>query len=68
MGHHLTKEGDFLSDKYIILRRENKEDCSPNKIALSFKDPAARKALRLFATHTEDRELAEDILEVLNKE
>lgn len=57
MGHHLNEKGQFQSDKY--------PDLPPDKMILSFKDPAARKALRVYAEHTEDKELAEDILERL---
>ena len=52
MGHHIVK-GRFQSDKYKWL--------APDKIILSFKDPAARLALKRFADMTPDRELAEDI-------
>ena len=57
MGHHINDSGEFQSDLHPEL--------PPGKIILSFKDPAARKALRLFATETTDVELAEDILKVL---
>jgi len=53
MGHHLTKDHKFKSDKY--------PDLAEGKIILSFKDPAAREALRLFAAATKDHELAFDI-------
>ena len=108
MGHHTTKEGDFSSDKYRILRIDDleklrkeedwrkievgtfasdkipqadknrlynqaledikklSEDVSLNKIVLSFKDKAARLAVRTFANYTTDLELGKDILEVLN--
>lgn len=59
MGHHIDDEGRFQSDKYPEL--------SPDKIVLSFKDPAAKVALRVYAAHTEDGELAEDITTRLNK-
>ena len=49
---------DFQSDKYTAI--------GINKIVLSFKDPAARRALYYFADYTADRELADDIREVLN--
>jgi len=54
MAHHITADGKFQSDKYPTL--------GPDKIVLSFKDPAARKALRLFVLWTADTVLAEDIL------
>lgn len=59
MGHHVTKEGNFQSDKYPEL--------AENKIILSFNDLAARKALEIYAEHAADKELGEDILEVLKK-
>ena len=59
MGHHLKKNGDFQSDKY--------PDLAPNKIVLSFKDPAAREALWKFAELTEDVELGHDIRACLFK-
>jgi hypothetical protein len=57
MGHHITSEGTFQSDKY--------PDLAPDKIVLSFKDKEAQEALKVFAHTTNDRELAEDILERL---
>ena len=42
-----------------------KSHCSENKIVLSFQDKEAREALKLFAELTPDKELAEDILQVL---
>jgi len=54
MGHHIDSQGRFQSDKYPVL--------PPDKIILSFKDPAARKALEIFAGVTDDKELANDIL------
>lgn len=59
MSHHINKDGQFQSDKH--------PDLAPNKIVLSFKDPAAQQALVLFAEETDDRELAEDILIVLKE-
>ncbi len=53
MGHHIDKKGRFQSDKF--------PDLAPDKIVLSFKDPAARRALRVYSIHAEDRELATDI-------
>ncbi len=57
MSHHINKDGQFQSDKY--------PDLTPNKIILSFKDPAARCALKTFCVETDDHELAKDILKVL---
>ena len=54
MGHHIDENGRFQSDKY--------PDLAPDKIVLSFKDPAARRALRLFVHATLDAELGRDIL------
>ena len=58
MGHHLTSDGRFQSDKYPEL--------PPNKIVLSFNDPAARVALLVYVLLTEDRGLAEDLRETLS--
>lgn len=54
MGHHINPQGQFQSDKDPKL--------PPDKITLSFHDPAARNALTVFACDTNDRELANDIL------
>ena len=59
MGHHINKSGNFQSDKYPKLPE--------NKFLLSFKDPVARKALKVYAESANDKELAYDILEVLKK-
>ena len=53
-SHHIDAEGRFQSDKHPGIL--------PDKIILSFKDGAARAALRYFALFTEDDELAGDIL------
>ena len=55
MGHHIDSEGRFQSDKYPNL--------PPDKIVLSFKDPAARRALEELAVAYEcvDLDLAEDV-------
>ncbi len=53
MGHHINRRVQFQSDKF--------PDLAPDKIVLSFQDPAARRALRVYAIHAEDRELASDI-------
>jgi len=57
MGHHINNKGQFQSDKYPEL--------PPNKIILSFNDPAAREALLHYSRLTSDRELGKDILEVI---
>ena len=57
MGHHIKRNGQFQSDKYPYL--------PPDKIVLSFNDPAARYALRHFVLETDDTELADDITERL---
>ena len=53
MSHHIDDQGRFQSDLF--------PDLAPDKIVLSFKDAAARLALKRFADMTQDRELAEDI-------
>lgn len=53
MGHHIDREGRFQSDKF--------PDLAPDKIVLSFKDPAARRALNVYSIYAEDQELAADI-------
>lgn len=53
MGHHIDAKGRFQSDKYPEL--------GPDKIVLSFRDKAARLALYVFASETQDRELGEDV-------
>lgn len=53
MGHHIDAAGRFQSDKYPEL--------APDKIVLSFKDPAAKMALWDFARWTSDKELGDDI-------
>ncbi len=56
MGHHIDDKGRFQSDKY--------PDLAPDKIVLSFKDPFAEMALKLYAVAIwdKDRELSDDIL------
>lgn len=58
MGHHINKNGQFQSDKYRELK--------PDKIVLSFKDIAARKALKEYVKYSDDKELAEDITKRLS--
>lgn len=57
MGHHINENGNFKSDKY--------PDLSENKIILSFKDPVAREALKVYAEKTDDKELGEDIIQAI---
>lgn len=59
MGHHINAKGQFQSDKYT--------DLAPDKIVLSFKDPAAKKPLILYCQMCwgQDEELARDIMERL---
>ena len=54
MGKYLNHQGQFQSDKY--------PDLPPDKVILSFKDPAARTALRVYAAETADKAFAEDII------
>lgn len=51
----MNKQGQFQSDRHPNL--------APDKIILSFKDKHALIALGLYAKLTDDRELAEDIIE-----
>lgn len=60
MGHHLTKDGDFRSDKYNW--------CPEGFFALKFSDPKARQAIRRYAELTGDSELEEDLITACNKE
>jgi len=55
MGHHITEEGRFLSDKY--------PEIGPDKILLSFKDPEAKRALMILAEDYDkkDADLSDDI-------
>lgn len=59
MGHHLTKDGDFQSDKY--------PDLPPGRFVLSFADPIARPLIRKYALRTSDEELADDLLVACEK-
>ena len=54
MGHHIDDQGRFQSDRH--------PDLAPDKIVLSFRDPAAKAALRQFCHLTEDPGLARDIV------
>ncbi len=55
MGHHLTKDGKFKSDKY--------DWCPEGFFALKFSDPKARIAIRNYASsiYAQDNELYEDL-------
>lgn len=53
MGHHLTPEGTFKSDKY--------DWCKEGFFALKFTDPNAQEAILKYAELTNDPELAEDL-------
>lgn len=57
MGHHLTEEGRFKSDKY--------DWCPEGYFALSFKDPMAWSAIAEYASDTDDEELSKDLFEAL---
>lgn len=59
MGHHLTEDGDFKSDKY--------EWCPKGFFALKFSDLWARSCIRRYARSTEDAELSDDLLAVCDK-
>ena len=50
MSRHVNTLGQFQSDQY--------PDMLPDKIVLSFRDPAAIEALHAFAELTEDDDLA----------
>ena len=60
MGEHLI-DGRFVSDRYTVRRQADGSDASADKVVLSFHDPAARPALKLFANMTDDEGLAADI-------
>lgn len=57
MGHHLTKEGRFKSDKYAW--------CPEGFFALKLTDPVAQKAALNYAENTPDKELADDLDEAV---
>lgn len=56
MGHHLTADGKFKSDKYSW--------CPSGFFALKFTDPKARHAIEIYAAMVmrTDPELAADLL------
>ena len=60
MGHHLTEDGQFKSDKY--------DWCPPGFFAMKFTDPLARDVIREYAIHTGDAELSEDLFQALHAE
>ena len=62
MGHHLASDGTFKSDKYLVERLDNGDDATPDKVVLSFHDPAAWPSLRLLGELHPDREFALDVL------
>lgn len=66
MSHHINKHERFISDKYKVVRLKDGTDCSEDKLVLSFNDLDAHFAIEVFAFSIKDRELREDILEVLN--
>ena len=57
MGHHLTPEGKFKSDKY--------DWCKEGFFALKLTDPVAQKAALKYADETPDKELADDLREAV---
>lgn len=60
MGHHLTEQGTFKSDKY--------EWCPEGFFALKFTDPLAQDAIVQYAIATDDDELAEDLWQAVRAE
>jgi hypothetical protein len=58
VGHHIDDKGRFQSDKY--------PDLPPDKVILSFSDPAAIYALKNYAWHVHsyggDTEFADDLI------
>ncbi|MEE8607854.1 MAG: hypothetical protein V3S55_09625 [Nitrospiraceae bacterium] len=54
MGHHLTAERTFKSDKYPW--------CPEGFFALKLTDPIARKCAQIYAAQTKDAELALDLM------
>ena len=59
MGHHLTKDGKFKSDKY--------DWCPEGFFALKLTDPLAQLAALRYADGTEDTELENDLRDAVNK-
>lgn len=60
MGEHLIG-GLFVSDRYVVRSKRNGSNRTADKLVLSFHDPAARPALKLFANLTTDEDLAADV-------
>lgn len=58
MGHHLTDDGDFQSDKHPELPR--------NVFALHMDDPKARDLIREYARRTDEDGLRADLLAALD--
>ena len=54
MGHHLTSEGKFKSDKYPW--------CPEGYFAISFRDKIGWSAIREYALSTHNQELKDDLL------
>lgn len=50
---HLTKDGMFKSDKY--------DWCPEGFFALKFTDPIAQEAILYYASHIDDKALANDL-------
>jgi len=59
MGHHLTKEGNFKSDKYGW--------CPEGFFALKLTDPLAQELILEYSEKTSEKELAEDLKEAIKK-
>lgn len=57
MGHHLTEDKKFKSDKYAW--------CPEGFFALKLTDPLAQEAILLYANKTGDVELKEDLMEAI---
>lgn len=60
MGHHLTDKGTFKSNKY--------DWCPEGFFALKFSDRMARSVMVLYASLTDDKELADDLLDAVYSE
>lgn len=58
MSEHINDNGFFQSTKHPELKE--------HQIILNFKDEYAQRALEVYATHCEDRELAADILTAIS--
>jgi len=60
MGHHLTENGRFKSDKYPW--------CPEGYFPLKMTDPHAQECILLYADLTKDTELAEDLRRAVSKQ